>query len=66
MRFGYVTLTMPLYKYRCQGCSRELEVLAKMTDPPPKCEICGMETTKLVSKSSFQLKGSGWAKDGYS
>lgn len=27
--------------------------------------VCGGETEKLISQSSFQLKGGGWFKDGY-
>lgn len=40
-----------------------------MSDPPPaKCEKCEKEGTmvKQMGKSNFELKGGGWAKDGYS
>jgi len=26
---------------------------------------CGGKTTKLISRTSFQLKGGGWEADGY-
>lgn len=34
-------------------------------DPIGVPVICGCSTTKLLSAGSFQLKGSGWASDGY-
>jgi len=40
-----------------------------MSDPPPaKCDKCGEDGTmeKRMGKTNFELKGGGWAKDGYS
>lgn len=53
---------MPIYEYACQNCGKITEALQKMQDPPlTDCAICGQSRlTKLVSKTSFQLKGSGW------
>ena len=52
---------MPIYEYRCEGCAKEIEVVQKFSDPPlDKCPDCGGELTKLISRSSFHLKGSGW------
>lgn len=34
-------------------------------DPTREVELCGGETAKLIVRGSFQLKGSGWATDGY-
>ena len=53
---------MPIYEYRCTACGAELEKLRKISDPPlVECPECGKETlVKLVSASSFRLKGSGW------
>jgi putative FmdB family regulatory protein len=53
---------MPIYEYRCSACGAELEKLRKISDPPLlECPACGKETLiKLVSASSFRLKGSGW------
>ena len=55
-------IAMPIYEYRCQGCGAELEKLQKISDPPlSECPECGRETLqKLVSASSFRLKGGGW------
>jgi len=30
-----------------------------------EADRCGGETKKLISKTTFHLKGGGWAKDGY-
>ncbi len=53
---------MPIYEYRCQACGIELEKLQKLSDPLLRdCPECGRETLiKLVSASSFRLKGGGW------
>lgn len=53
---------MPIYEYRCDACGAELEKLQKISDPPLQdCPECGRAAlAKLVSASSFRLKGSGW------
>jgi putative FmdB family regulatory protein len=52
---------MPIYEYKCAGCGAILEVLQRMHDKPlKKCEACGGALEKMISRSSFQLKGSGW------
>ena len=60
---------MPIYVYQCSACGASVEEIQKFTDPPPeKCEECGKEKTmeKQMAVSNFELKGGGWAKDGYS
>lgn len=60
---------MPIYEYRCQKCGKELEVLHKVSDPAPAvCPECKAENSleRLVSRTSFQLKGGGWYSDLYS
>jgi putative FmdB family regulatory protein len=60
---------MPIYEYACQECGKVVDVLQKLTDPAPaKCEACGAEgrMTKMVSRTSFVLKGGGWYSDLYS
>lgn len=57
---------MPLYEYRCGKCGRETEVLQKLSDPPlARCPSCRGKLTKLLSRTSFQLKGGGWYAQGY-
>ncbi|MBX6422476.1 FmdB family zinc ribbon protein [Thermosulfurimonas sp. F29] len=52
---------MPIYEYECENCGRHLEVWQKITeDPLTVCEVCGGKLRKLISQSSFILKGTGW------
>jgi putative FmdB family regulatory protein len=51
---------MPIYEYQCKKCG-EFEVVQKITDNPLKrCPTCRGKVTKLISNTSFQLKGTGW------
>ncbi|MCD6294788.1 MAG: zinc ribbon domain-containing protein [Deltaproteobacteria bacterium] len=52
---------MPIYEYECDKCGNHVEVLQKFTDPPIlECEQCHAGMKKLISHSSFHLKGTGW------
>ena len=52
---------MPFYEYECVKCNHHTEVLQKISDPPiTKCELCNGKMKKLISQSTFHLKGSGW------
>jgi putative FmdB family regulatory protein len=58
---------MPVYEYRCSECSYEVTVFQSMDAPAPHCKCeSKQEMKRLISKTSFSLKGRGWAKDGYS
>src|SRR6202158_387785 len=60
---------MPIYEYVCDKCGKLNDVLQKMNDPPPeRCAGCGTKgkLTKVVSRSSFVLRGGGWYSDLYS
>lgn len=57
---------MPVYEYKCLGCGKVSEILQRITDPAlTECRACGGSLTKLISNTSFVLKGGGWYKDGY-
>ena len=57
---------MPVYEYECKTCQTVLEVQQKIADPPvASCPECQGPVKKLMSMSSFQLKGGGWYADGY-
>ena len=52
---------MPIYEYRCQDCGHEFERMQKFSDPPiALCPTCAGSVQKLISRSAFHLKGSGW------
>ena len=59
---------MPIYEYECGKCGHGFEREQRMADPPVKtCPEChSRRVSKLISRSSFVLKGGGWYADGYS
>lgn len=59
---------MPTYEYRCQACEHEMEATHSIKDPAlVECPVChAPKLERLISSTSFQLKGSGWYKDLYS
>lgn len=56
---------MPLYEFECETCHRQVEVQQKIADPPAVCETCKQPMKKLISRTSFQLKGTGWYATDY-
>ncbi len=51
---------MPIYEYLCQKCG-EFEVTQRITSNPlGRCPTCKGKVQKLISNTSFQLKGTGW------
>ena len=58
---------MPVYEYECPACEKVFEVQQRMADAPlSQCPDCEGPVKKIMSRSSFQLKGGGWYADGYS
>jgi putative FmdB family regulatory protein len=52
---------MPIYEYVCDDCGKQREVIQKITDQPLRtCPDCGGKVHKLISQTSFVLKGNGW------
>ncbi len=52
---------MPIYEYECQNCGLIFEHSQKISEPNlTKCKECGGAVQKIISQSSFHLKGSGW------
>ncbi len=59
---------MPIYEYACDKCGHEFEREQRITDDPVKtCPECrSRKVKKLISQTSFVLKGGGWYSDLYS
>ncbi len=58
---------MPIYEFECESCQKVTEVVQSISAPPlAQCPECEGPVKKLISQSSFQLKGGGWYADGYS
>ncbi len=53
---------MPVYEYECASCGKRFEVLQRFSDPAISvCKFCNATTVrKVLSPTSFVLKGSGW------
>jgi putative FmdB family regulatory protein len=58
---------MPIYEYACSACGHQFEEWQKIKDKPvrtcPKCKAKKVE--RLISQTSFHLKGGGWGSDLY-
>jgi putative FmdB family regulatory protein len=63
---------MPIYEYQCKKCGEVFEVMQTLSAEPLKKHkqaegaTCSGSVAKVMSNTSFQLKGGGWFKDGYS
>ena len=58
---------MPTYHFKCEDkeCEHVTVVTQKYEDSDPVCEKCGnKKVVRLIVKSSFVLKGSGWFNTG--
>ncbi len=52
---------MPIYEYKCKKCNKKFEVFQGIEDTEVQtCKFCAGPVSKLISLSSFHLKGTGW------
>lgn len=52
---------MPIYEYECLECEKTFEIMQKFSDEPLRiCPECNGQLKKLISNTSFVLKGNGW------
>jgi putative FmdB family regulatory protein len=52
---------MPIYEYSCQDCGQIFEEWqSNFEERELQCPICGGTSKRLISNTSFVLKGSGW------
>ena len=51
---------MPIYEYECKKCDKTKEILTSQYQHIEWCKTCGEEMKRLISRSTFHLKGGGW------
>lgn len=54
---------MPIYEYRCTDCQQLFEEWCRHIedkDTQHTCPICKGKAERLISQTSFALKGGGW------
>lgn len=57
---------MPIYEYRCNDCEQIFEEWqTTFEDKDLDCPICGGSSQRVMSNTSFVLKGSGWYTTDY-
>lgn len=57
---------MPIYEYVCEKCNKHFEIMQKITDKSlTTCSDCKGHLKKMISSTSFVLKGTGWYATDY-
>ena len=56
---------MPIYEYECPRCGSFEHSQSIHDRPLHKCPKCRRKVQRLISSTSFQLKGGGWYAQGY-
>ena len=52
---------MPIYEYQCDSCGTQRELILKHGEVArPTCAACRKRMRRVISKTAFILKGSGW------
>lgn len=52
---------MPIYEYRCEDCHQIFDEWQKNFEEVQRdCPVCGGSARRIVSNTSFVLKGGGW------
>lgn len=53
---------MPIYEYRCESCDNVFEEIHQHADDimEEPCPKCGKEAHRMISNTTFVLKGGGW------
>ncbi|MBU4316931.1 MAG: zinc ribbon domain-containing protein [Proteobacteria bacterium] len=52
---------MPIYEYECDKCGSIIEKFQTFSEKPlSNCDQCSGKLHKIISQSTFHLKGNGW------
>lgn len=53
---------MPIYEYRCKECHQIFEEWTRQSgdESPRACPVCNSLSERIMSNTSFVLKGGGW------
>lgn len=53
---------MPIYEYACPHCKKKFEEWLKSIDDAAShaCPVCGTASPRVISQTTFILKGGGW------
>jgi putative FmdB family regulatory protein len=55
---------MPVYEFECDK-GTVTEKIVPMGTRQIRCPCCHKKAKKILSRCTFELKGSGWYADGY-
>ena len=59
---------MPIYEYSCPNCCKSFEEWVRSSDEADSmqpCPECGTPSARMLSNTSFILKGGGWFASSY-
>ena len=61
------SIAMPIYEYQCPKCQHTFEEWVKASESHGQelCPTCGEPAPRIMSQTSFVLKGGGWYVDDY-
>lgn len=64
---GLFSITMPIYEYQCPKCQHTFEEWVKASESHGQepCPQCGEPSPRIMSQTSFVLKGGGWYVSDY-
>lgn len=63
----FLALVMPIYEYQCPACQKVFEEWTTVSDAhaDKPCPVCGAASSRVLSNTSFVLKGAGWYVSDY-
>lgn len=63
----FSALAMPIYEYQCPACQKVFEEWTTVSEAheDKPCPACGAASPRVLSNTSFVLKGAGWYVSDY-